>query len=179
MLTIAPPSPEAVTKIIDSAWEDASGSDPSMRKFDDLPQSRKEFVYSVTNFLAFHILEELSSRAQPEVDSLIQSLNEALQLPDLNEIDIQSISSGILNLRQLKGGGMVPGERIHTSLLPRLIKVGAPVLVRHASIKAKFTVAAWSEDYSEVQCVTEEGPSSIPSQSIACPLSSLIFLENP
>ena len=172
MFTISSPTPEEFSEIVKESWDELSGSEPSLSKqnYDKLPQNKKEDLIQLATFLSFHILANISEKIQPEVDVLINSLMEAIALPNLREIDASSISEGIHQLRHLKGGGLVPGNRIPRSNISSYIYENAPVIVRDSNLRSRYRVIEWNNDYSIIVCSTDLVTG-------AYPLSNLLFFE--
>jgi len=137
--------PDEINKVITDSIKECFGKGQS------LPKSQEELV-KLCHFLCFYSIVEISERAQEEVDSLIGGLLEALTIKDLKPLDYSTIQQPLLQLRQLKGGGLIPGNRIHKENVHNYVTMGASVIVRHVGIGTPCKIVSWTPSYSIISC---------------------------
>ena len=169
-MVISPIKAAALTPVIEEALEQASQTSDRLKPYSQLTDDQKTATQQLCYFLAFGICEEINDRAGPEIESMIRTIAEIKQIPaaQAHEAIIARIELALLNLRQLKGGGLIPGERVTIHDAPRYIYKGAKILCKRAPSEL-FKITEWDVDYQSIhiECDTIKG---------RFPLSELIFV---
>lgn len=166
-MTIKPPDADGIKRIIDVAYGEFASHDKKEQSFKSLKSSEQQRINKLCYFLSFYICEEISERVQQEVDGIVTALRTVVT--KLKPEDQEKVASALCNLRHLKGGGLIPGERIFLAEMPKYIYQGAPVICRKSPM-ARFMVKTWEPDLSAIHLQGENGELSVP-------LSQLIFVE--
>ena len=169
-MVIAPIKAEALAPVITEALSQASLTHDRLRPYSKLSDDQKTATQQLCYFLAFGICEEINERVGPEIEMLIKTITEIRELPaaQMTEGIIARVELALLNLRQLKGGGLIPGERITILDAPKYIYKGAKTFCKRAP-SALFEIVEWDIDYESIHIMNDTIKGNFP-------LSELIFV---
>ena len=169
-MVIAPIKAEALAPVIEKALEQATLTNDKLKPYSKLTDDQKTATQQLCYFLAFEICEELNERVGPEIIEMIRTIAEIKELPEAQAIEsiINRIERALLNLRQLKGGGLIPGERITIHDAPKYIYKGAKTFCKRAP-SAIFEIVEWDVDYESIHIMNDTIKGNFP-------LSELIFV---
>ena len=166
-MVIAPIKAGALEPVIEEALTQASQASKSLKRYSELSDNQKTATQQLCYFLAFGICEEINERVGPEIERMISAITEIKEVATSEPV-IARIELALLNLRQLKGGGLVPGERITCHDASLYIYKDAKVFCKRAPSEI-FKVTEWDVDYESIHIENERVKGKFP-------LSELIFI---
>ena len=103
----------------------------------------------------------------PEIERLIKAITEIKEIADTEPV-VARAELAMLNLCQLKGGGIIPGERITCHDSSKYIYKNAKVFCKRAPSEV-FKVTEWDVDYESIHIENDRVKGKFP-------LSELIFI---
>jgi len=149
-MTIDPPKPEQISRIVEQAFNDVQESNREKRRYSNLSDEKKQELHQLCSFLGFYLCEELGKNIQDEVDALIHALRGISVLPDINDLDRQPVVDALAGLRALKAGGLTPGIRVSPVTARAHLYYGSRVYCRLQPGEI-FKVDKWSTNYQMVR----------------------------
>ena len=149
-MTIAPLPPEKISEVVRLAFDDMQLGNKAKSRYRNLNDDQRAELHQLCWFLSFYISEALGENIQDEVDALVTALREASELPDLNDLDRSPINEALAGLRQLKAGGLTPGDRIPAQTVSQFVYPGSRVIARSQPGEI-FMVSGWTPTYSHIR----------------------------
>lgn len=168
-MIIAPLKPEQITSIVEQAFNDLH-CDEKRTYYAKLSAEKKANLHQLCWFLSFYISEALGENIKPELDEMISALRGVAAIPDLNDLDRIPILEALLSLKNLKGGGLVPGSRIPISNHQQFLYRGSPCMCREEP-NTLWKIRNWTSDLSTLLIVCDDR-----SKQVA--LDDVIFITN-
>tara|TARA_B100000287_G_scaffold73643_1_gene65328 strand:- start:4177 stop:4686 length:510 start_codon:yes stop_codon:yes gene_type:complete len=166
-MVIAPIKAGALEPVIEEALAQATQASERLKPYSELSDDQKTATQQLCYFLAFGICEEINDRVGHEIETILSLLKELKEVA-VGEPVISRIEVAFLNLRQLKGGGLVPGERITSHDASKYIYKNAKAFCKRAPSEV-FTVTEWDVDYESIHIENDRVKGRFP-------LSELIFI---
>lgn len=148
-MLISPITPAETNAIVEEAYDDLCKSKNSKDSYKKLSPREREKIQQLCWFFAFYICEKLSEKIEPEVNALVEAVRKTADLPEIKEIDRDLLQEALVNLRQLKGGGLTPGNRIPTRTVDQHVFKGSAVFCKKAPTE-RFMVDSWSPDFKRI-----------------------------
>ena len=169
-MVISPIKAGALEPVIEEALAQASQASERLKPYSELSDDQKTATQQLCYFLAFSICEEINDRVGPEIEAMIKVIAKIKEIPaaKMSGEITGYIESALLNLRQLKGGGLIPGERITIHDAPKYIYKGAKIFCKRAP-STVFEIAEWDVDYQSIHIMNDTIKGNFP-------LSELIFV---
>jgi hypothetical protein len=165
-MVIAPIKAGALEPVIEEALAQASQASKRLKPYSELSDDQKTATQQLCYFLAFGICEEINDRVGPEIERMISAITEIKEVATSEPVTAR-IELALLNLRQLKGGGLIPGERITCYDAPKYIYKNAKVFCKRAPSEI-FKIVEWDVDYESIHIENERVKGKFP-------LNELIF----
>ena len=169
-MVISPIKAEALAPVITDALKQASLTSDKLKPYSKLSDDQNHETQQLCYFLAFGICEVMNDRVAPEIETMIRTIAEIREIPEaqMSEAIIGRIELALLNLRQLKGGGLIPGERITIHDASKYIYKGAKTFCKRAP-SAVFEITEWDVDFESIRIANDTIQGKFP-------LSELIFI---
>ena len=165
-MVIAPIKAGALEPVIEEALAQASQASERLKPYSELSDDQKTATQQLCYFLAFGICEEINDRVGPEIERIIKAITEIKEVADTKPV-VARAELAMLNLCQLKGGRIIPGERITCHNASLYIYKDAKVFCKRAPSEI-FKVVEWDVDYKSIHIENERVKGKFP-------LDELIF----